>query len=190
MFSLSDQLEMFKEFTGKLRGMVGEERTNKILSKSLVLVVQGSNDIVSTYFNIRKEKYDFPTYADFLVTRASSFFKVCSSLSHSYHAILQIIIIIILHVKQILKELYGLGARRIAVASAPPLGCLPSQISLAGGKQRQCVKEYNEAAMLFNAKLSSELDSLNTNFPMAKFVCIDIYNPLLDIIQNPQKSGN
>ncbi|KAJ9675066.1 hypothetical protein PVL29_024140 [Vitis rotundifolia] len=161
VLSLSDQLEMFKEYTGKLKAMVGEERTNTILSKSLFLVVQSSNDIASTYFTVRREQYDFASYADLLVTWASSFFK----------------------------ELYGLGARRIAVFGAPPLGCLPSQKSLAGGIQRECVENYNEAAKLFNTKLSSGLDSLNTNFPLAKFVYVDIYNPLLDIIQNPQKSG-
>ncbi|KAJ9675064.1 hypothetical protein PVL29_024138 [Vitis rotundifolia] len=88
-----------------------------------------------------------------------------------------------------ISELYGLGARRIGVFSAPPLGCLPSQISIAGGIQRECVEKYNEASKLFNTKLSSGLDSLKTNFPLAKFVYIDIYNPLLDVIQNPQKSG-
>ena len=89
-----------------------------------------------------------------------------------------------------LKELYGLGARRIGVASAPPLGCLPSQRSLAGGKQRECAEDHNEAAKLFNTKLSSQLDSLNATSPQAKFVYIDIYKPFLDLIQNPQKSGN
>ncbi|KAL6316551.1 hypothetical protein AAG906_018254 [Vitis piasezkii] len=161
VFSLSDQLEQFKEYIGKLTAMVGEQRTNTILSKSLFLVVQSSNDIATTYFDIRKVQYDFASYADLLVTWASSF----------------------------VKELYGLGARRIAVFSAPPLGCLPSQRSLAGGIERECVEKYNEASKLFNTKLSSGLDSLNTNFPLAKFVYIDIYNPLLDIIQNPQKSG-
>lgn len=88
------------------------------------------------------------------------------------------------------QELYSLGVRRTAVLSTPPLGCLPSQRSLAGGKQRQCVNEYNEESMLFNTKLSSLLDSLTAESPPAKFVYVDIYNPLLDIIKNPQKSGN
>ena len=78
VFSLSDQLEMFKEYIGKLKGMVGEERTNTILSKSLFFVVQGSNDITSTYFDIRRGQYDFASYADLLVIWASSFFKVLS----------------------------------------------------------------------------------------------------------------
>ena len=58
--------------------MVGEQRTNTILSKSLFLVVQSSNDIATTYFDIRKVQYDFASYADILVTLASSFLKVIS----------------------------------------------------------------------------------------------------------------
>ena len=83
-----------------------------------------------------------------------------------------------------------MGARRLAIAGAPPLGCLPSQRSIAGGRQRECAEDYNTAAKMFNTKLISELDSLHGNFSQAKFVYIDIYSPLLDLIQNPQKSGN
>lgn len=72
---------------------------------------------------------------------------------------------------------------------APTLGCLPSTRTVAGGLKRDCAKEYNEAAQLFNSKLSAELDSLN-NLPDVRIVYIDIYNPLLDIIQNPNKYGN
>lgn len=95
-----------------------------------------------------------------------------------------------MHINLKIKELYGLGARRIGVFCAPPLGCLPSVRSIGGGKPRECVEKTNEEAKLFNAKLSSELDSLNNNFPLARFVYIDIYNPLLQLIQNPKKSGN
>ncbi|RVX03433.1 GDSL esterase/lipase EXL3 [Vitis vinifera] len=163
VLSLRDQLEMFKEYIRKLKRMVGVERTNTILSKSLFLVVAGSDDIANSYFDSRVQKfqYDVPAYTDLMVTSAASF----------------------------LKELYGLGARRTVVTSAPPLGCLPSQRSLAGGTQRECAEGHNEAAKLFNFKLSSRLDSLNANFPQAKFVYVDIYKPLLDLIQNPQKSG-
>lgn len=72
---------------------------------------------------------------------------------------------------------------------APTLGCLPSIRTVAGGIKRDCAKEYNEAAQLFNSKLSAELDSLN-NLPDVRIVYIDIYSPLLDIIQNPNKYGN
>ena len=80
--SLSGQLDLFKEYIGKLKGLVGENRTNFILANSLYVVVFGSNDISNTYFlsRIRQRQYDVPTYTDLLVNSASNFLKVCVSL--------------------------------------------------------------------------------------------------------------
>ncbi|XP_057974829.1 GDSL esterase/lipase EXL3-like [Malania oleifera] len=161
VLSLSDQLNMFKEYTGKLKKIVGEEKTNDTLTRSLYLVVAGSDDIANTYYLIRHLEYDIASYTDLTANLASSF----------------------------LKKLYKLGARRIAVFGAPPLGCLPSRRTLSGGLLRECSEEYNQAGQLFNSKLSAKLDSLNRDLPRARMVYIDIYNPLLDLIQNPSKSG-
>ncbi|TKY75265.1 GDSL esterase/lipase [Spatholobus suberectus] len=160
---LSEQLEQFKEYIGKLKGNFGEAKTSFILSKSLVLVVSSSNDIANTYFatGVRKLHYDIPTYTDMLVQAASSF----------------------------VKELHGLGARRIGVFGAPPLGCLPFVRTLFGGIQRMCTEEINMASKLFNSKLSAELHNLNQSLPQAKVMHIQVYDPLLDIIQNPTKYG-
>ncbi|GKV17821.1 hypothetical protein SLEP1_g28280 [Rubroshorea leprosula] len=163
VISLSKQLDYFKEYIAKLKGLVGEEKTNFILAKSVYLLVSGSDDIANTYFVLRARKlqYDVPAYTDLMVNSASEF----------------------------LKELYELGARRIGVFSAPPIGCVPSQRTLAGGIERDCAENYNEAATLFNSKLSPELHSLAGTLPGSKLVYIDIYNPLLDMILNPQKYG-
>ncbi|KAH9759204.1 GDSL esterase/lipase EXL3 [Citrus sinensis] len=120
---LSDQLQLFKEYTEKVKQIVGEEGQNRIVKTAFVL------------------------------------------------------------------ELYGLGVRRMGVFSAPPLGCLPSSRTLGGGKTRDCANDYNEAAQMFNTKLSAELESLNIQFPDARLLLIDIYNPLLYLIQNPIKYG-
>ncbi|KAK7850501.1 gdsl esterase/lipase exl3 [Quercus suber] len=55
----SDFLD-FEQYIGKLKGIVGEERTNFILAKSVAFVVAGSNDIANAYYlsGIRKAKYD------------------------------------------------------------------------------------------------------------------------------------
>lgn len=90
----------------------------------------------------------------------------------------------------IMKELYGLGIRRIGVFGAPPLGCLPSQKTVNGDSGKGCIDGPNEAAKLFNSKLSAQLGYLNNNLHHAKVVYIDIYNPLLDIILYPKKYGN
>lgn len=88
-----------------------------------------------------------------------------------------------------LKDLYGLGARRIGVFGIPPIGCVPSQRTLGGGPQRDCVEKYNEAARLFNTKLSLRLNSFNCNLPLARIVYIDAYDLPLDLLRNPDKYG-
>ena len=58
--------------------MVGVERTNFILAKSLVFVVAGSNDIANTYYlsRVRQAEYDVPSYTDLLLNWSSTFVKV------------------------------------------------------------------------------------------------------------------
>ena len=87
------------------------------------------------------------------------------------------------------KELYELEARRIGFVSAPPVGCVPAQRTLAGGAGRKCAENLNETAKLFNSKLSQKLDSLGSSLPDGRFVYMDIYNILLDLVQNPKKHG-
>ena len=69
---------MFKEYIGKLKGIVGEDRTNFILANSLFVVVAGSDDIANTYFvaHARQLQYDVPAYTDLMVNAASNFVKV------------------------------------------------------------------------------------------------------------------
>ncbi|OIV97583.1 hypothetical protein TanjilG_12340 [Lupinus angustifolius] len=147
VISLSDQVEMFKEYIGKVKEIVGEERTKFILSNSLIIVVAGSDDIANTYFlaRVRQLQYDIPAYTDLMANSATDF----------------------------VKELYELGARRIGVLSAPPIGCVPSQRTLAGGILRECPEGHNEAAKLFNSKLSKNLNSLNQNSPNSRIIYID-----------------
>ncbi|XP_058722286.1 GDSL esterase/lipase EXL3-like [Vicia villosa] len=161
---LSSQLDSFKEYIEKLKVSVGENRTNEILANSVFLVVFGSNDISNTYFltRLRKIKYpEFSDYADLLVSIASNF----------------------------TKEIYQLGARRIGIFNVPPLGCVPLQRTVAGGSERKCVEEYNNATVLFNDKLSNEIDSIKTNLSDSRIVYMDVYSRTLDVIVNRQNYG-
>lgn len=163
VISLSDQLELFKEYLTKLNEVVGEDNKNKILSNGLFAVVTGSNDITNTYFGFgdQKSHYDVPSYTDLMLNSASSF----------------------------IQELYKVGALKIAVFGLPPIGCVPSQRTLRGGVLRQCADDYNQMAQLFNTKLIAEANSLNSRYPRARIVYVDIYNLPLDLINNPQKYG-
>ncbi|KDP23988.1 hypothetical protein JCGZ_25376 [Jatropha curcas] len=162
-FSLSDQVEQFKEYTRKIKSAVGEEKTATIISKSVFLICTGTNDILNTYYStpLRQLHYDINSYTDFLVRSASSFFQ----------------------------ELYGLGVRRIGILGVPAAGCVPSQRTVRGGIERKCADFANQAAILFNSKLSSAIYSLNTTLSDANLIYLDIYYPLLSLIQNPAKYG-
>ncbi|KAF7809631.1 GDSL esterase/lipase EXL3-like [Senna tora] len=160
---LSDQLEMFKEYIEKIKRGVGDERSGRIVSKSIYIVCVGSDDIANTYaqYPIRQAHYDIPSYTDLMADQASTF----------------------------LQELYGLGARRIGVFGLTVIGCVPSQRTLDGGIERACSDSANQGALLFNSKLSSQMDLLNKKFPDARLVYLDCYTPFLDMLQNPTKYG-
>ncbi|XP_047155212.1 GDSL esterase/lipase EXL1-like [Vigna umbellata] len=163
VISLSDQLDKFMEYKTKIHDLVGEKKATTIISKSIYILSSGSNDIANNFFSLpfRKLQYNIATYTDFLVSEATKF----------------------------LQDLYGLGARKIGVLGLPNLGCLPSQRTLRGGFLRTCSDPENQAAMLFNKKLTSQIDILGKIFPDAKFVYIDIYSKLLDMVQDPTKYG-
>ncbi|KAI3960649.1 hypothetical protein MKX01_003823, partial [Papaver californicum] len=160
VIGLARQMEYFKEYLAKIEAVGGEERTKSVISESVYLLVAGSDDLANTYFTSKlRSNYDVPAYTDLMVQGATD----------------------------ILQELYDMGARRFGVFSAPPIGCVPSQRTLGGGKERNCAESYNQAAQMFNSKLSSSLDDLNANkFEHGRAVFIDIYNPLQDVINRPR----
>ncbi|XP_068646061.1 GDSL esterase/lipase EXL3-like [Aristolochia californica] len=160
---LEDQVKLFGEYISKLEGIAGADGAARIVSDSVYLVISGSDDLANTYFStpFRRAHYDIPTYTDFLVQKASIFYQ----------------------------ELYELGARKVAIAGAPPVGCLPSQRTIGGGIFRQCQDSYNQAARLFNSKLSKEIDKLSAALPGARMVYVDIYKNLLNVVLYPSSYG-
>ncbi|XP_077246652.1 GDSL esterase/lipase EXL3-like isoform X2 [Tasmannia lanceolata] len=106
VLSLHDQLEMLKEYIGKLKAIVGQKGAANIVSNSVYIAVIGTDDLANTYFStpFRRASYDVNAYTDLMVQSASTFYQ----------------------------ELYRLGARKVGVTGLPPVGCVPSQRTLAG----------------------------------------------------------
>lgn len=78
VLNMTDQLNLFKEYKEKLKTIAGEERAADIVARSMYLIVTGTDDIANTYFTaqIRKLQYDLPSYINFVVQQASSFYQV------------------------------------------------------------------------------------------------------------------
>ncbi|XP_006661793.1 GDSL esterase/lipase EXL3-like [Oryza brachyantha] len=166
VLTMDNQLDLFKEYKEKLRRIAGARRAAEIVSESLYLVVTGTDDLANTYFTTPfRRDYDLDSYIDFVVQCASDF----------------------------IQKLLGMGARRVHIAGAPPIGCVPSQRTNAGGLDRDCVSLYNQAAVVYNARLEQEIKRLNGTAaappPGTVLKYIDLYTPLLDMIQRPAAYG-
>ncbi|KAG5000732.1 GDSL esterase/lipase APG-like [Glycine soja] len=160
---LSQQLSYFKEYQGKLAKVAGSKKAASIIKDALYVLSAGSSDFVQNYYvNPWINKVYTPDqYSSYLIGSFSSF----------------------------VKDLYGLGGRRLGVTSLPPLGCLPAARTIFGFHENGCVSRINTDAQGFNKKLNSAATSLQKQLPGLKIAVFDIYKPLYDLVQSPSKSG-
>ncbi|OAY80717.1 GDSL esterase/lipase EXL1 [Ananas comosus] len=163
--SMTGQLRLFGEYKERLKAIAGEERAEYIVSESVYLACTGTDDIANTYFGtpFRKTHYDISSYLDFVVSNAEKF----------------------------LRQLRQMGAKKILFVGLPPIGCVPSQRTLAGGILRECEPMRNEAAQVFNSRIQNKISELRNeeSFRGTIVVYVDIYDILLDFIQRPYAYG-
>ncbi|KAK7276073.1 hypothetical protein RIF29_17205 [Crotalaria pallida] len=88
-----------------------------------------------------------------------------------------------------LKDLYDLGCRNFGISGLPPIGCIPMQITLKFEMGRKCVENENLDAELYNRKLAERLHQIQRMLPGSRVVYANLYEPLIDIINQPEKYG-
>ncbi|XP_022148167.1 GDSL esterase/lipase APG-like isoform X1 [Momordica charantia] len=161
--SLPQQVGLFKEYQAKLAKVAGNEKAASIIKDALYLLSAGSGDFLQNYYiNPYVNKVYTPDqYGSMLIGAFTTF----------------------------VKDIYGLGARRLGVTSLPPLGCFPAALTLFGNHQNGCVSRINTDAQAFNKKLNSAAESLKKQLPGFRIVIFDIYKPLYDVISSPSKNG-
>jgi hypothetical protein len=76
--SSTGQLELFLEYKERLKYLVGEEETTRVISEGIYFTVMGANDLANNYFllPLRRHQYDLPSYVNFLVSSAVNFTMV------------------------------------------------------------------------------------------------------------------
>jgi phospholipase/lecithinase/hemolysin len=79
----------------------------------------------------------------------------------------------------------------VIITGLPPVGCLPVQITanFKDPNNRTCVQEQNLDAQSYNQKLANLLPKVQQSLPGSKVIYADNYEPLNDMINNPQKYG-
>jgi hypothetical protein len=73
------------------------------------------------------------------------------------------------------------------------MGCLPASVTLFGGgggtNGAGCVERLNNDSLTFNTKLQAASDAVKKQRPDLKLVVFDIYNPLLNLVSDPNSAG-
>ncbi|XP_071711244.1 GDSL esterase/lipase APG-like [Rutidosis leptorrhynchoides] len=160
---LSSQLQYYKEYQSKLAKVAGSSKSASIIKDALYLISAGNSDFVQNYYvnPFINKVYTADQYGSYLVGIFTSF----------------------------VKDLYGLGARRIGVTSLPPLGCLPAVRTIFGYHEKGCVSNINTDAQAFNKKVNAAANHLGKQLPGLKIVIFDIFQPLYDLVKDPASQG-
>ncbi|CAA7019131.1 unnamed protein product [Microthlaspi erraticum] len=160
---LTRQLSYYRTYQNRVTRMIGRERARTLFSKAIHILSAGSSDFIQNY------------YVNPLLNLLNTPDQFSDVLMRSYSDFIQ--------------NLYELGARRIGVISLPPMGCLPAAITLFGFGNKSCVERLNHDAVMFNTKLEHTTQRLMHRHSGLKLVAFNVYQPLLDIINNPYDSG-
>ncbi|XP_072996550.1 GDSL esterase/lipase At2g31550-like [Typha latifolia] len=163
---MSRQLKMFKLYLERLRKIAGEEEGARIVGNALIFISSGTNDFVVSFYDLpnRRGEFNISEYQNFVL--------------HKVH--------------NAVKELYNLGARLFCVAGLPPIGCIPLQITVSRTHHlldRACVAEQNSDSIVYNAELQKLLLKMQQSLSGSKFVYIDSYEFLMEILKHPTKYG-
>ncbi|CAH2073519.1 unnamed protein product [Thlaspi arvense] len=165
-FSMRRQVENFEKTLMEISR--GRESVKEYMAKSLVVVSLGNNDYINNYLKpslfLTSSIYDPPSFADLLLS------------NFTYH----------------LLELYEKGFRKFVLAGVGPLGCIPDQLAVRAVPPGECVEAVNEMAELFNNRLKSLVDRLNSDDKTARdaiFVYGNTYGAAVDILTNPFAYG-
>ncbi|XVE78380.1 hypothetical protein DITRI_Ditri13aG0140300 [Diplodiscus trichospermus] len=157
------ELEYYNDYQQKLRAYVGEKKANKILTEALYLMSLGTNDFLENYyiFPTRRSQFSVREYQDFLLGLGENF----------------------------IRELHGLGVRKLSLTGLPPMGCLPLERATNILGLNECQDEYNNVALGFNRKLEDLVAKLNKDLPGMRMVSAPAYEILYQIITRPSLFG-
>ncbi|KAL9269870.1 GDSL esterase/lipase-like protein [Drosera capensis] len=170
VISMVKQVEYFKECKSRIDVVLGKEKANELINKSVFIVSAGTNDFVANYFAspIRQAMFSVAEYQHFLLQNVHNF----------------------------IMELWKEGATKIAMAGLPPIGCLPMVITLYAQnltEHRACLESLSSVAREYNHLLQQELNTTLDKLTMydhhVKLVYLDIYDPMESMIHQAAKFG-
>ncbi|KAK8457768.1 hypothetical protein SEVIR_3G243300v4 [Setaria viridis] len=86
-----------------------------------------------------------------------------------------------------LGALYKLGARKFVIAGVGSMACIPNM--RARSPRNVCSPDVDDLIIPFNNKVKAMVNSLNANRPNAKFIYVDNYAMISEVLRNPWSYG-
>ncbi|KAL0731569.1 hypothetical protein Bca4012_027663 [Brassica carinata] len=118
-----------------------------IIQESLFLLESGSNDIFNYFLPFQTTTLSPDDYVDAMLTQ----------------------------VNKTIDQIYKLGARRIAIFSLGPVGCVPARALLPNAPTNKCFGKMNVMAKKYNRRLEEIVKIIPTKYPGAIAVFGAVY---------------
>lgn len=162
-FNLSQGVIPIQDQLQQFQALVKQSQIDKnLLQQSLFFFESGSNDIFNYFL-----QFDTPALAPDAYVQA-----------------------MLAEVAKLIDQLHSLGARRIAVFSLGPVGCVPARALLSGAPVDRCYGKMNVMVKNYNKGLESLVQNVPTNYPGAVAVFGGVYNLVQRFRANPTRYGN
>ncbi|KAH6814270.1 hypothetical protein C2S51_023288 [Perilla frutescens var. frutescens] len=157
--SLNQQLRQAFETIQLLELQLGEETANNFIRSSIFYLSFGKDDLTDFFYN--------------------------KSLGHSGEEFTDILVH---QMRNAITSLYASNVRKVICAGVLPLGCAPHVLRNITRKQG-CLHELNEVVLDYNKRLEESIVAIDAELVDARLVFCDVYQPVMDFINNPNKYG-
>lgn len=87
------------------------------------------------------------------------------------------------------QKLYNIGARKVLITSAGPLGCLPYEMWQMGIKNGECSDEVNKWVQIYNEKLLLFIQDMPQQIPDLYLLYGNAFDKVYAYIQTPHEYG-
>lgn len=122
-----------------------------LVQKSFFFFESGSNDIFNYFLPFDPPTLDPDAYVQAMLTQVTKF----------------------------MDQIYNHGARRIAVFSLGPVGCVPARALLPGAPIDRCFGKMNLMVKKYNKGLQSLVNDMPIKYPRV----VGVYGAIYDIVQ-------
>ncbi|XP_059664167.1 GDSL esterase/lipase At5g55050-like [Cornus florida] len=159
--SLTEQVDYYSVVYKGVVQQLGSAGALQHLSNSLFAIVIGSNDLLGHF----SSKSNLPNTSTPPVDQ------------------------IILTLKEMLKRMHDLGARKFVVTGIGMIGCCPTQRYQNKTGVGECNEEANQWSLKYNEGLKPMLEGLKSELKDISYSYFDAYTAFLNFIQKPATYG-